>query len=201
MGFVEDLAARKRRLRASLRRGRPEVSADRALAAGEAVAGRVVALPEFDAARRVALYAALPDELPTAPLLECARAAGKRLLWPRIVDGRLEFAACPRSEELRPGALGIPVPPASLPAESPGSGDLVVVPGLAFDASGRRLGRGGGHYDRAFAPGRPGAPLLVGVGYAFQLLEEVPAGPQDRRVDVVVTEERLVRVLLPSPAA
>jgi 5-formyltetrahydrofolate cyclo-ligase len=201
MGCVDELAARKRRLRASLRRSRPEVPAARALAAAEAVAARVVALPEFGAARRVALYAALSEELPTAPLFERARGAGKRLLWPRLVEGRLEFAACPRPEDLCPGALGIPAPPASLPAEIPGTGDLVVVPGLAFDAAGRRLGRGGGHYDRAFPPGRPGAPLLVGVGYAFQLLEEVPAGAQDRRMDAVITEARLVRVLLPSPAA
>jgi 5-formyltetrahydrofolate cyclo-ligase len=78
---------------------------------------------------------------------------------------------------------------------------VVIVPGLAFDAAGRRLGRGAGHYDRAFPAGRQGAPLLVGVGYAFQLVDEVPAGPHDRRMDVVVTEEREVRVLLPSPAA
>jgi 5-formyltetrahydrofolate cyclo-ligase len=196
-----ELAARKRLLREGLRRRRPEVTAERAAAAAAAVAARVAALPEFGRALRVALYAALSDELPSVPLFETARAAGKRLLWPRVVAGRLEFAACSGIEELRPGVLGIPAPPTTLPAESPLAGDVVIVPGLAFDAAGRRLGRGAGHYDRAFPAGRADAPLLVGVGYAFQLVDEVPAGPHDRRMDVVVTEERQVRVLLPSPPA
>jgi 5-formyltetrahydrofolate cyclo-ligase len=196
-----ELAARKRLLREKLRRQRAEVTAERAVAAAAAVAARVAALPEFGRAPRVALYAALPDELPSTPLFELARAAGKRLLWPRIAAGRLEFAACSRIEDLRPGVLGIPEPPATIRAESPASGDVVVVPGLAFDAGGHRLGRGAGHYDRAFPEGRSGAPLLVGIGYAFQLVDEVPAGPHDRRIDVVVTEERLVRVLLPSSDA
>jgi 5-formyltetrahydrofolate cyclo-ligase len=65
------------------------------------------------------------------------------------------------------------------------------VPALALDAAGRRLGRGGGHYDRLLAGVR--GPIRVGVGYDFQLVELVPAGEGDERVDMVVTDQRLLR--------
>jgi 5-formyltetrahydrofolate cyclo-ligase len=65
--------------------------------------------------------------------------------------------------------------------------DVVLLPGVAFDRNGWRLGRGGGHYDRAFPPGAE-SPWLVGVGYSFQWLAEVPHDSRDRRVDAIVTE-------------
>lgn len=68
--------------------------------------------------------------------------------------------------------------------------DVILVPGLAFDAAGRRIGRGGGFYDR-FLLRLPPATLSVGVAFEAQRIDEVPADPHDRRVDVVVTERRL----------
>ena len=64
---------------------------------------------------------------------------------------------------------------------------VVLVPGLAFDRSGNRLGRGGGDYDATFPPGEV-APRLVGVAWEFQLVTDVPHGSHDRRVDAIVTE-------------
>jgi 5-formyltetrahydrofolate cyclo-ligase len=105
---------------------------------------------------------------------------------------RLEFAAC-AGEALVRGAFGLAEPPAALPAQPLGGADLVLLPSLALDAAGRRLGRGGGYYDRAFADAPSGGPFLVGVGYDFQLVDEVPAGVGDGRVDMVATEARLIR--------
>lgn len=188
-----ELAERKRRLRAAMALRRGEVGEDEAREAGEAVARQLAAMPEFGAARRVALYAALPDELPTAAVYRSARAHAQSLLWPRVSDAdALEFAPCPRQEDLVPGRHGVRVPAPHIPAEPLGDGDLVVVPGVAFDACGARLGRGGGHYDRAFPPGAA-APLLVGVGYAFQLVETVPCDARDRRLDCIVTEAGVLR--------
>jgi 5-formyltetrahydrofolate cyclo-ligase len=65
--------------------------------------------------------------------------------------------------------------------------DVVVVPGVAFDRAGHRLGRGGGFYDRAFANACPG-PLRIGAAYMFQICSEVPHGSRDRSVDAIVTE-------------
>jgi 5-formyltetrahydrofolate cyclo-ligase len=74
----------------------------------------------------------------------------------------------------------------------PASIDLVVTPGLAFDRRGRRLGYGGGHYDR-FLRRLPPSTIRVGIGFAAQVVDRVPAGPTDEPLDALVTEEGLIR--------
>jgi len=83
------------------------------------------------------------------------------------------------------------VPPRSAPATPLAEGDLVIVPGVAFDLAGRRLGRGGGHYDRMLAI-RGGATTL-GVGFDLQRVAEVPVGPLDVAMDAVLTDQGLWR--------
>jgi 5-formyltetrahydrofolate cyclo-ligase len=141
----------------------------------------------------VALYAALGDEVATAPLFELCCAHGKGILMPRVAEPRLEFAPVASLGELRPGRYGVEEPPMERPAEPVAAEDLVLVPGVAFDRDGNRLGRGGGHYDRTFPPGQP-SPQLFGVAYAFQVVAAVPHGPGDRRVDGIVTENGIHRV-------
>jgi 5-formyltetrahydrofolate cyclo-ligase len=190
------LAEEKRRLRRELSARRRAVDPGTARAAAEALAALLLDLPELRAVARVALYAALPGELPTRPIFEALSAPGRELLLPRAAPGRrLEFAACARWEELAPGAFGVLEPPAGAPRVRLGAGDAVLVPGVAFDAAGHRLGRGQGYYDRTFA--RPagaaaGGPLLLGVGYEFQVVGEVPHDQRDRRMDAIATE-RAVR--------
>jgi len=123
--------------------------------------------------------------VPSRPLFE-GLADAERLL-PRVQGRRLEWARVDAWDDLVPGPFGIAAPPPDAPARILRAGDVVLVPGLAFDARGWRLGRGGGFYDRAFPPDVPG-PLLVGVAYAFQLLDAVPHDSRDRRVDAIVTE-------------
>ena len=171
---------------------RREVGERAAGAAGAALAAGLAASRELRRSRRIALYAAAGGELPTSALEHAARELGLVVLWPRVVGRSLEFAACAGSD-LVPGPFGIGAPPRSRSAEALGAGDLVVLPALALDSAGRRLGRGGGHYDRAFAAAPAEAPFLVGVGYDFQLVDEVPAGVGDGRVDMVATEARLIR--------
>jgi 5-formyltetrahydrofolate cyclo-ligase len=187
-----DLAARKAALRREMDARRRGVAPREAAAAGEAAARALAALPEWSSAARVALYADAFGELPSGAFLRALRARGALLLWPRLRGAALEFAACD-PEALEPGAFGVAAPSPGLPAVPLGPADLVLVPALALDAAGRRLGRGGGHYDRAFGPPLEARPLLVGVGYDFQLVDEVPAGEGDGRVDWVVTERRLLR--------
>ncbi len=180
------LAARKGALRATMRELRRAVSEADAERAGRAMAGHVAALPAFALAAEVGLYASLPDELPTRPLFEAVRAAGKRALLPRFEGEALVFAAAERWDDLEAGRYGVAEPPAGAPRAEPRS--LVVVPGVAFDRRGNRLGRGGGHYDRAFIDTPVGRPLLVGVGWTFQVVDGVPHGPGDRAMDAIVTE-------------
>jgi len=145
---------------------------------------RVAACPEFGRAERVALYAALPDELSTSHLLASALEAGKLLLWPRLTAaGVLELAPAAPGE-LEPDDAGFATPPRRQSAVSLLTGDLVIVPGVAFTRGGARLGRGGGHYDRLLSTS---PATSIGVAFDIQLVDELPTEPHDRGVDLVVT--------------
>jgi 5-formyltetrahydrofolate cyclo-ligase len=173
-----------------MRQRRDAVPADAADAAGAAVARQLLALPELAPPARVAVYAALPGELPTGALFRALREQGRVPLFPRCAERRLEFAPAERFEDLAPGRYGVAEPVGPAVALVPD--DAVVVPGLAFDARGRRLGYGGGWYDRTFPPGAS-APFLVGVGFDVQRVESVPAGATDRVLDALVTERGTFR--------
>ncbi len=158
--------------------------------AGDRAASVVARLPVFQAARRVGLFASLPDELPTGPLHALARAEGKPVLWPRFVGEEVEYARCDDRDALVPGRYGARVPPPHAPSSALAAGDLVLVPGRAFDPSGARLGRGGGHFDRLLDGRRFQA---IGLAYACQLVDRVPVEPHDEPVDAVVAGGELVR--------
>jgi 5-formyltetrahydrofolate cyclo-ligase len=180
----------KAQLRQEMARVRAAVPAAEAEAAGREVAARLAAWEPFRAAARVALYAAVGGELPTRACFEAVVASGRPALLPKIGAVRqLAFVALTRWEDLRPGRHGIPEAPGTA-EDAPAAGDLVLVPGLAFDAAGYRLGRGGGHYDATFPPGHEG-PLLVGVAFERQIVASVPHASHDRRMDAIVTERAL----------
>jgi len=188
-----DLVAEKRRVRSALAQLRRSVAPERAADASARIAARLLVEPALRRARRVALYAALPDEVPTRPLFDALRALHENLLLPRSGrEGSLEFAPVSDWSELRPGRYGVLEPPAAQPAMRPEQEDVVLVPGVAFDRAGNRLGRGRGCYDLAFPRSAPRPPLLIGVAYAIQLLAAVPHGDGDRRMDAVVTEDELL---------
>jgi len=105
----------------------------------------------------------------------------------------LEYARVDQWGDLRPGRYRVLEPVPEIPATALGEGDLVVLPGVAFDASGGRLGRGLGYYDRTFPVGASGAPILFGLAFACQLVDRVPRGVHDRGVDAVVGEFGLLR--------
>src|SRR5439155_13608401 len=160
------------------------------LRASRAAGALLLALPEIEAARTVALYAATPEEADPSAALGTLLARGVRVLFPRVVGPDLEFAAGDPAE-LRPGHRGIPEPLGG--AVDPAEIDLIVVPGLAFDRGGARLGRGGGHYDRTLAR-LPARVVRVGFCFDFQVVDRVPRGPLDQPVDLVVTDRRVIRV-------
>jgi 5-formyltetrahydrofolate cyclo-ligase len=147
-------------------------------------------------AAHVALYAALPDELPTRLLFEGLVEAGVPVLLPRTTGDRaLVFCRVERWSDLEAsGRHRVLEPPEGSLRVQPAQGDVVMVPGVAFDADGWRLGRGAGYYDRAFPPDGDEPPLLFGLAYAFQLVRSLPHGSRDRRMDVIVTERGVLRV-------
>lgn len=166
--------------------------AEEAERAGQALARHLAAAPEFARCARLVLYAALPDELPMGSVADLARSAGKRTLWPRMrTDGGLGFAGA-RREDLLPGRYGVREPPARAPEEALGPDVLLLVPGVAFDDRGNRLGRGRGYWDRALA-GVEGA-IVFGVGYELQIVASVPREAHDRPMDALLTEAGIRRI-------
>ena len=156
------------------------------MAAAASLADAVLEEPRIRRAERIALYAALGDEISTRTLFETLRSLSIVRLLPRLDGPALAWGRAEEWDALAAGRFGI-LEPVERRAEVLRPNDIVLLPGVAFDRNGWRLGRGGGHYDRAFPPGAE-SPWLVGVGYAFQWLAEVPHDSRDRRVDAIVTE-------------
>jgi 5-formyltetrahydrofolate cyclo-ligase len=171
---------------------RVTLSPDERAAASRAIASRLESLPAWSGARTVALYASMGAEVDTAGLALLAAAGGKRVVWPRLSPSgkAMEFAACPPSDLVAGPARALEPPATAAPVPA-GEIDLVAVPGVAFDARGRRLGRGGGHYDATLARIRPGA-FRVGLAFESQVVPAVPAEPHDQRLDAIVTEARVL---------
>lgn len=148
----------------------------------------VSAVASLHAGSLVLGYAASAEELDPATALDALRARGVRVLLPRISGPEsLTLHECAH-DELEPGPYGISQPCASAPALGSGHVSVVIVPGVAFDAHGHRLGYGGGYYDRLLANMR--AATFVGLAFDGQLAEKIPAEPHDVRVRWVVTPTR-----------
>jgi 5-formyltetrahydrofolate cyclo-ligase len=108
-------------------------------------------------------------------------------------DGNMDFAAWAPGQEMQPGRLGISIP-AGVPAIDLESVDLVVIPLLAFDETGARLGQGGGYFDRALEKWMSAKPVsVIGLAYEEQQLPAIPVEAHDQRLDYVVTDKRLWR--------
>ena len=183
----------KRDLRKWLRDKRLSLDAREAQARSASAARRVVELAEFRAAARVLLYRAASREVDTAAVFEAALGQGKDCYFPRLgsAGGQLQFVYTEDEGSFVSGACGIPEPTGDrILAGELGRETVVLVPGLAFDRAGFRVGRGGGHYDRAICGALRGA-VKIGLAYEFQLLPAVPRAAGDQRVDCVATEERL----------
>ena len=141
----------------------------------------------------VSAYWPIRDELDTRPLLHALAERGAVCALPAVVgrDRDLVFRRWRPGDALVRAGFGLSEPPARAQPVTP---DIVVAPLLAVDPAGRRLGYGGGYYDRTIAALRNrGEVLVVGIGYDVQIRVAVPADAGDRRVDWVVTEERVLR--------
>jgi 5-formyltetrahydrofolate cyclo-ligase len=189
----------KRSLRRAMKERRAQCPPDDRTRAAAAAGARLAALTEVgEAAARgacIAGFAATRGELDPRPALEAARAAGAKVAFPRVDDAarpRLRFHVAPPSA-LGPGRFGIDEPDAAAAEVVAADLAVMVVPGLAFDATGRRLGQGGGYYDEVLAvPPERRPRFVVGVGYDFQVVDACPADERDALVDCVVTEARVI---------
>lgn len=158
---------------------------------GAAARRRLLELLAEQRGRRLALYAALPGEVSLEPVADALRARGWELVFPRV-EGR-DLAFCPAlPDELRPGFRGVREPVRGMPAVPIESIDVFVVPGLWFDRSGWRLGRGRAHYDRALRRARADA-LKIGLCYAERVADRLPRASWDVAMNWVVSDRALYR--------
>ncbi len=182
-----DPSALRQGLRREMRSRRRSLPRVRRQFAVRAIIRRLRAHAAYQRARSVALYWPADGEPDIRGIEAHARARGKRLYLPVVGGGGgMAFAPWVRGGRLRRNRYGIPEPAGGrrVPA---GRLDLLVMPLVAFDAAGNRLGMGGGYYDRALAQ-RHRRPFLVGIAFACQQVEAVPAQPWDIPMTCVITE-------------
>lgn len=162
--------------------------------ASKAAQKRAIETFEFEKAETVALYKACFGEINTDDIFYAARAAGKTIIYP-ITDTKrktLRFAEVKNLDEMTPGTWNIPEPPPESKTVGLDKADLVILPGVAFDSRGGRLGMGGGFYDRMLA-NLPRRVVRMGIAYDFQVIERVPEEENDQRIDCLITESGVLR--------
>ena len=202
MNNCNDTAAEKAKIRLHMMEMRNARSAAEAADAGDRILQRILSLPEFTVSSPetavIGLYSSIRSEVDILSHADLLRARGLLTALPRVCGGTLVFGVTADGKNLSPGVFGImePLPDAK---EIPCQDFYVIcVPGLAFDRTGARLGYGKGYYDR-FLQSAPGArrPVLIGVGYDFQLLESIPQDGHDQRLDYIITPSETVTVRSP----
>ncbi len=171
----------KKTLRQQIRTLKKQHSSEELLDQSEKILQRLAAHPFFLQAKKVMLYASLPDEVQTLDFIETWRHQ-KTIILPTVVGDDIIPVELAENVAFAEGDFHIPEP-----KNHPYTGnfDLIIVPGMAFDANGHRLGRGRGYYDRFLAQ-HPDVHT-IGLCFDFQLLPEIPAEPHDRNIDEIIT--------------
>lgn len=159
---------------------------DERRAAAESVFARLEELAAFMLADKILVYHSLPDELSTHSFLD-KWGARKRFFLPRVNGVNLDILPYDRSR-LHLGSFHIEEPDGTetVPVEQI---EMIIVPAVAYDRNGNRVGRGRGYYDRLLSSS---TAVKVGVGYDFQLVDEIDAEPHDVPVDIVITQTRTI---------
>ncbi len=182
-----DLREAKAALRRQISAAFAAMPAEHRAAGSPQICARLRELPAWKNARAVLLFAPMPEEPDIWPLLAETLAAGKITALPRFHAATRHYTAA-RVQDLRTdvvsGHIGIREPAASCPEIPLHHFDLLLVPGVAFDRHGHRLGRGRGYYDRLLAEVRG---VKCGIAFEEQMADAVPVGPADVRMDFVVT--------------
>lgn len=152
-----------------------------------AVFSRIEQTDMFKNASNIMLYHSLPDELPTHKVVE-RWSRSKNIYLPRVNNDKLDVVAY-KPQSMEPGSFNIVEPQGE--AVDVNDMDLIIVPAIAYDAKGNRIGRGKGYYDRLLADCNV---VKVGVGYDFQLLDEIPSELHDIKMNYIVTPDNIIEI-------
>ncbi|MEO0495669.1 MAG: 5-formyltetrahydrofolate cyclo-ligase [Actinomycetota bacterium] len=187
---MTELADRRRAMRLVLRERRAVLSDEDMAAASMAVMARLARIPVLERAQLVGGYRGIRGEVDIDAALTLMLDRGAIVTVPRVDGERMDFLPWLPGAASIAGSFGIDEPVEGDPVPF-SRHDVVLVPLVAFDELGQRLGQGAGFYDRAIAQSGIDRPLLIGVAHAFQQVESVPVEPWDMPLDAVVTEERI----------
>jgi 5-formyltetrahydrofolate cyclo-ligase len=181
----------KRPIREKLLIERRHCSAETCLRLSLMIQERLLDSRAYRQAGTVGLYSPVLNEVQTERVARRCLADGKRLAYPRVTGDDLRFVEVADLGTMSPGTFGVlePVGNQLMPVAEI---DLLIIPGVAFDLEGNRLGYGKGYYDRALAVCRPDQER-VGFAYEFQVVEQLPVAGHDCRLTCVVTEQRTLR--------
>lgn len=194
---MEKLVKNKESLRLSMRAKRQSLSAPEKEGKDKKLQLGLMASDLWQNAQSIALYASLPEEANTWFLLAEAWRQAKTVYLPKVTPhekGFMEFYKCASPSELRKGNFAIFEPQNEQCCEPNLKVDLMIIPGLAFDLKGDRLGYGGGYYDRYLAKNPNCAKFYLGFAYAFQILESLTVHEHDQKMSGLFTEEGFICV-------
>jgi 5-formyltetrahydrofolate cyclo-ligase len=177
-------------LRRALRAARDSLSAEEHVALSSAAATKLLEYAPFQTAKCILLTKAFGSEIDMAAIVKHALAAGKHVAMPRVVanTGSMALHLIDIGTVFVKSAVGIDEPPAFTPEIAASEIDFVIVPGLAFDSRGNRLGYGGGYFDRLLAA-HPSAHRAA-VAFDLQLVEVVPVATHDVKLDALFTADK-----------
>lgn len=150
---------------------------------------KLFSLEEYIAADTIYMYVATRGEVDTKNLIMQACFHGKEVAVPKIEDGVMNFYSITSFEDLSVGYFGILEPNTKKIPKTP---DIVIVPGVAFSKSKERLGYGGGFYDRFFYDKHTNI-IKIALSFEFQILEKLPVEEHDIKMDMIITEKRIIR--------
>ncbi len=181
----------KRKMKEEMHEKRKNHAAELVLQKSAAIMEKLFALKEFAEAKTILFYASKKDEVQTFAMIQKALDMGKRVALPiTVVEGKnLVLSEISNVKGLMAGAFSVPEPAEYMPVQADAI-DLVIVPGIAFDEKGDRIGHGMGYYDKLLKT-MPQA-RFVALAFEFQIIPDVPEEAHDVRVHKIVTEERVI---------
>lgn len=179
----------KQALRTKMREKRKALSRVLYAEKSEAVRARLEQLPLFKEANRMLIYVSTNEEVDTHVLIQSALKQGRKVFVPKIQEGAMALCPLQNWDTLKPGKFGILEPCMPLRAAKPRHMDLIIVPGVAFDSRGHRIGYGKGFYDKLLKETKG---EKVGLAFHEQLIEAVPSEAHDVALDLIVTDQTLI---------
>ena len=194
---LSNIRTRKQALRQRIIAARDELTPTLQARLSKEIVRQLCSLAAYRTARIVLGYLNFGSELQSELWVRQTLADGKKVLLPRVnrAGGHLElFRIENLDNDVAPGAYGIrePIPERCRHFDAPGEIDLILLPGVAFDRTGGRLGYGGGFFDKLLAH-LPRRPVLIAGAFALQVIDEIPQESTDRKVDWLVTEHETIR--------